>query len=142
MFILNGSRTPEHEVPVRGLVGNDKPQLNQIQGYINNLLSMLYDRCELVEIEFRVITEDPEGIKLYLERKAHKATDNLAGLLSKRELEILGHIMAGKTNKEIASELFLSIDTVKSHRKSILSKTNSRNTAALINHYHQTFFDK
>ena len=62
--------------------------------------------------------------------------------LSVREIEILGMIMQGNTNQEIAAKLFISYETVKSHRKNILEKTGARNTAALINYYHQTFFDK
>jgi DNA-binding CsgD family transcriptional regulator len=62
--------------------------------------------------------------------------------LSIREIEVLALIMQGLTNNEIAEKLFISYETVKSHRKNILEKTNAKNTAALINYYHQTFFDK
>jgi DNA-binding NarL/FixJ family response regulator len=62
--------------------------------------------------------------------------------LSVREIEVLGLIMLGYTNKDIADRLFISFETVKSHRKNILVKTGARNTAALVNHYHQTFFEK
>ena len=62
--------------------------------------------------------------------------------LSIREIEILGLIMQGLTNQEIAKKLFISYETVRSHRKNILEKTGAKNTASLIHHYHQTFFDK
>jgi DNA-binding NarL/FixJ family response regulator len=62
--------------------------------------------------------------------------------LSIREIEILGLIMQGLTNNEIALKLFICYETVKSHRKHILEKTGAKNTAALINYYHQTFFEK
>ncbi|MEL6160054.1 MAG: response regulator transcription factor [Cyanobacteria bacterium J06554_11] len=42
--------------------------------------------------------------------------------LSKREREVLELIVEGKSNPEIASELFLSISTVKTHLRSIMSK--------------------
>jgi two-component system NarL family response regulator len=42
--------------------------------------------------------------------------------LSARELEVLGQIAAGKTNKEIASSLFISEGTVKTHINSIHEK--------------------
>jgi DNA-binding CsgD family transcriptional regulator len=61
--------------------------------------------------------------------------------LSVREIEVLGLIMQGMTNNEIAEKLFISYETVRSHRKNILRKTGAKNTAALINYYHQTFFD-
>jgi len=62
--------------------------------------------------------------------------------LSIREIEILGLIMQGFTNNEIAEKLFISYETVKSHRKNILEKTGAKNTASLISYYHQTFFEK
>jgi DNA-binding NarL/FixJ family response regulator len=50
--------------------------------------------------------------------------------------------MQGMTNHEIADKLFVSFETIKSHRKNILHKTGARNTAALVNYYHHAFFDK
>jgi DNA-binding CsgD family transcriptional regulator len=50
--------------------------------------------------------------------------------------------MQGLTNVMIAEKLFISYETVKTHRKNILEKTGSKNTACLINYYHQTFFEK
>jgi DNA-binding CsgD family transcriptional regulator len=62
--------------------------------------------------------------------------------LSLREIEVLGLLMQGLTNQEIADKLFINFETVRSHRKHILEKTGAKNTASLINYYHQTFFDK
>lgn len=42
--------------------------------------------------------------------------------LSARETEIVQLIAAGMTNKEIADKLFLSIHTIKTHRKNIIKK--------------------
>lgn len=53
-------------------------------------------------------------------------------LLTKREKEILLHIANGLTNLEIAATLFLSVDTINSHRKSLHTKLNVKNTALLI----------
>jgi DNA-binding NarL/FixJ family response regulator len=47
-------------------------------------------------------------------------------VLSDQERKILGHIAEGKTNKEIAGEVFLSDKTVKNYVSSILSKLNLR----------------
>ena len=38
----------------------------------------------------------------------------------------------GETNAEIAARLFLSVVTVDTHRKNILSKLELKNTAALV----------
>lgn len=52
--------------------------------------------------------------------------------LSKREKEIISLIAIGKTTKEIASMLFLSELTIKTHRKNISEKLGTRGMADLI----------
>lgn len=52
--------------------------------------------------------------------------------LSKRELEILELICNQYTNQEIADALFISPRTVEVHRKKLLIKTDSKNTAGLV----------
>jgi DNA-binding NarL/FixJ family response regulator len=52
--------------------------------------------------------------------------------VTRREREVLGLIADGLTNQEIAAKLFLSIDTIDSHRKNLLTKFNAKNTAALV----------
>jgi DNA-binding NarL/FixJ family response regulator len=52
--------------------------------------------------------------------------------LSLRETEVLKLIAAGKSNREIAEILFISVRTAESHRATILSKLNLRNTADLV----------
>ncbi|WP_449437113.1 response regulator [Pedobacter steynii] len=52
--------------------------------------------------------------------------------LSTREIEILHLIAEGLTNTEMSDKLFISKRTVEGHRQSLIEKTGSRNTAALI----------
>ncbi len=52
--------------------------------------------------------------------------------LTVRELEILRHIVAGKSNKEIASELGLSANTVGVHRANIMDALGIHKTAELV----------
>lgn len=52
--------------------------------------------------------------------------------LSKRELEITKLIAEGLNAEEIAEKLFISSHTVRTHRKNILKKTNSKNTIQLV----------
>jgi DNA-binding NarL/FixJ family response regulator len=52
--------------------------------------------------------------------------------LTKRETEVLLLIANGLTNLQISEKLFISIDTVDSHRKNLHTKLNVKNTAMLI----------
>ena len=52
--------------------------------------------------------------------------------LTTRELEILTLIAQGKTNRRISDQLFISVDTVKQHRKFIKKKTECKNTVELV----------
>ncbi len=52
--------------------------------------------------------------------------------ISIREKEILDLIAKEYTIKEIAALLYISIETVKSHRKNLLYKLRVKNTAGMI----------
>jgi two-component system, NarL family, nitrate/nitrite response regulator NarL len=53
-------------------------------------------------------------------------------VLTTREKEILALIADGCTNPQIAEKLFISLHTVDTHRKNLLTKFNVNNTALLI----------
>jgi DNA-binding NarL/FixJ family response regulator len=52
--------------------------------------------------------------------------------LTKREHEVLELVATGKSNQEVADELFISIKTVETHKTNILEKLGLRNTAELV----------
>jgi len=52
--------------------------------------------------------------------------------LTERELEVLQYIVAGKSNKEIASELDLSVNTISVHRANIMERLGIHKTAELV----------
>jgi len=52
--------------------------------------------------------------------------------LTKRELEILKLVAQGKTDDEIAKQLFIGKGTVHTYRNKLLKKTETANTAALV----------
>lgn len=63
----------------------------------------------------------------------YTAQDNIADMqLTPREIEILKLIAKSLTSREIAEQLTISINTVETHRKNIMSKTNSVNSIALM----------
>jgi two-component system, NarL family, nitrate/nitrite response regulator NarL len=53
-------------------------------------------------------------------------------IISSREKEVLKLIADGLTNPQIADKLFISLHTVDSHRKNLLTKFDVSNTASLI----------
>jgi DNA-binding NarL/FixJ family response regulator len=67
--------------------------------------------------------------------KIYKSTlekNSLRPVLTKREKEIVKLIAEGLTNAEIGQRLFISIDTVDTHRKNLYTKLDIKNTALLI----------
>lgn len=52
--------------------------------------------------------------------------------LTPREMEILQQIVAGKSNKEIANDLDLSVNTVAVHRANIMDRLGIHKTAELV----------
>lgn len=69
-----------------------------------------------------------------ISEEKHNINKNLETVLSAREDEIFKLIIDGKTNKEVASELNISVNTVKFHVKNIYEKLHikSRKEALLI----------
>ena len=55
-----------------------------------------------------------------------------APLLSAREREVLDHVAAGATNREIAARLYLSPHTVKEHTSALYRKLGARNRAEAV----------
>lgn len=60
------------------------------------------------------------------------APERLVEPLSERELEVLGLLASGKTNSEVARDLFVSVGTVKSHTGNIYRKLDARNRAEAV----------
>ncbi len=61
-----------------------------------------------------------------------KHVSNPIDQLTSREREILTMIAEGKSNKEIATALNLSVYTVESHRGSVMEKLNLHNTGDIV----------
>ena len=59
---------------------------------------------------------------------------NEVPLITNREKEILMYLATGLSSKQIADKLKISINTISNHRKNMLSKTNCKSSAELINY--------
>jgi two-component system, NarL family, response regulator NreC len=74
----------------------------------------------------RILQED------YVQALGRKGADDSYELLTSREREILQLVAEGKTNKEIAGTLNLSLYTVDTHRTHILQKLNLHSVPEVI----------
>jgi DNA-binding CsgD family transcriptional regulator len=60
------------------------------------------------------------------------AEDHVPGGLSERELEIIRHVAGGSTGPEIADELHIAHDTVRTHVRNAMTKVGARSRAHLV----------
>lgn len=76
---------------------------------------------------------EPEVTNKMMNRLTHPAEPKLYEDLTNREREVLGLIAKGRSNQEIADELFITLKTVKTHVSNILAKlqVDDRTQAAI-----------
>jgi len=93
---------------------------------------LIYTIREVMEdrylANFDHVLNQAEGDEAFEQYDHFKATFKL----SKREMEILRWIVKGKTNREIANELHLSIFTVETHRKHLHQKLEVSSVTELV----------
>jgi LuxR family maltose regulon positive regulatory protein len=82
---------------------------------------------EHVAVLIRELERDPDDIA-----GAGVARQPLVVPLTDRELEVLDHLATGKPNREIADELYVSLNTVKKHITHILDKLGAPNRTAAV----------
>lgn len=87
------------------------------------------ERTGLVAVARRArgILEALSGVRATTPAPARGGLSPLPAGLTQREAEILRLVAAGKSNRDIAGELFLSEKTVANHLRNILSKTGTDN---------------
>src|SRR5687768_9177291 len=104
---------------------------------IHSILSLLRNEGISMLLNVDLTVKDPSHAIFLLRKKLDRSNKLIIRnyTLRIREIEILGLIMLGYTNHQIAEKVFISYETVRSHRKHILAKTGASNTAALVNYY-------
>ncbi|MGZ5106010.1 MAG: response regulator transcription factor [Usitatibacter sp.] len=63
---------------------------------------------------------------------ARREVEARVALLSRREREVMGHVIAGRLNKQIAADLGISLKTVKAHRAKVMEKMDAKSVPALV----------
>lgn len=92
--------------------------------FISNLIPVFYLSLKADLVFEPVKAENPSEEKIEKLFRKYKIT--------KREREIVGQICQGKTNQQIADELFISLQTVKDHTHRIYSKIGINNRMKLV----------
>lgn len=140
---IDTTRAVRKKFPKQLLLGHSS--LKEIE-YIN---SMLIEGASGYVIKGATLDEFLEAIKVVMSggqyispelrevvENGYKHTEKHMGGeyigLTQREKEIIRLIAQEKTNQEIAAELFVSVETVKSHRKNLMTKLNVKSIAGLV----------
>jgi DNA-binding NarL/FixJ family response regulator len=133
-------RHPDVAVVVLTTFADDSSILSALQAGARSYLTKDADRAEIAQALRSAATGlavlDPVVQATLLAAAAAGSgkapSRNLPDGLTQREAEILCLIARGKTNPDIAAELYLSAHTVKSHINRIFAKTGSADRAAAI----------
>ena len=95
------------------------------------VLAALEMRCSATDIAVAVQraadSEWSAATTQLIDQLAAQVRQPLLEPLSERELEVLRHVAAGKSNRQIADELIVTPGTVKSHVHHIIQKLDARN---------------
>lgn len=139
MPYLNGIDTIHHiktvytHIPIIVLsMHNEKPYIKAVYdlGAAGYLLKNAAN--DVLTYAIRQVAEGnkyfPPEILQILSQKTYEEQLNL----SKREKEVLALIAQEYNNAAIAEKLFLSVETVNTHRKNLLRKLDVKNTAGLV----------
>jgi len=88
---------------------------------------------QFLNVQVNIQDETETQLQLLELQKQNMLLKNKAKLLSltKREKEILCMIIMGKSDKEIAGNLNLSVETTRTHRRNILKKTGKKKSTDL-----------
>lgn len=110
--------------------------LNEVLMDIYMMQEDLLSHCNLEDMLFAEAVRNLEKeIKDAPDGSVGERADNVAAcegsVLSEREREIVVEIVKGHNNKEIAENMFISVNTVMTHRRNIARKLNIHSPAAL-----------
>ncbi|HEY7209782.1 MAG TPA: response regulator transcription factor [Bryobacteraceae bacterium] len=121
---------PETEVLVLSMHSDDNYVRNAVDAGAKGYLLKNAIDVDLVGA-IRAVAEGKRFMSAGLKYVAHQQDDELQRLTA-REKQVLQLIAQGKSNKDIAKLLELSVNTVSVHRANLMEKMNIHRTAELV----------
>lgn len=82
--------------------------------------------------EIYICDHAKERMISFISNEQDKRNPHIKEPLTRREMEILKLICDGLSSKAISEKLFISINTVETHRKRILLKLNAKNSVGIV----------
>jgi DNA-binding NarL/FixJ family response regulator len=120
---------------IKKLDGNlSRPHIILVTGFSQYSIKAIKNEV----FDYIIKPVDIDELKASIERLIEHLSLNTSrtltkfGMLSARESEVLKHVLEGKTSDEIADLLFISVNTVHTHRRNILKKTGAGSIIDLI----------
>jgi DNA-binding CsgD family transcriptional regulator len=136
-----------YTIRLRDVEGNFVPVNQQVKPIATDPRGNGWLSMGLFEIDHSNLTYLPyiihtnTGEKTILGDISQKNLVNIPPILSEREIELLEYISKNMNQKDIASKLCISLNTLQGHRKSLYRKLMANNKAnALKNAYHMGLF--
>lgn len=118
---------------------------------MHNKLSVIR-KCKELEIQGYILKDDYELVLIAIEQilsgeeyysskvlKTLSILDEKEKLLTPREENIIYMLARAKNNHEIAAKLFISYNTVKTHRKNINRKLGLSKTCEIVDYYKENY---
>ena len=126
-FALGQTHNP---LPVLFLTGHadTASTVRAMRGGAEDFLEKRAPKEQLLDAVRRALARDARE---RVERSRHDEVHHRFETISPREHEVLGLVLQGRLNKQIAGDLGIHERTVKVHRKSIMTKLGVRSVAAL-----------
>ena len=118
-------------LPVIILTGHgDVPMaVTALKGGAVDFIEKPFKRQAFLDSVHRAIELD---VRLRAERTARAGVERRVGRLTPREREVMGLVVTGRPNREIAVELGCSVKTIEVHRSRVMEKMEAGSVAELV----------
>ncbi|QNN21033.1 response regulator transcription factor [Planctomycetales bacterium ZRK34] len=129
--LLDDERNISHHLPTIILTGHSDitHAVSAMKSGAMDFIQKPYDREQLMGcIRNAVVMAGRRQRK----RKSTQSVRRRLETLTPRERELLDELLAGKSNKQIAGQWYVSLRTIENHRAHLMSKMNAKNVADLV----------